>query len=60
MGMSWSLSLLARMAEIDVVLGKGVDVGEPVISSDQLDGSSNAGVADKWHGMVFSQDIHTQ
>ena len=48
------------MAGIDVVLGKGVDVGEPVISSDQFDGSSNAGVADKWHGMAFLQDIHTQ
>ena len=58
--MSQCLSLLARMAGIDIVLGERVDAGEPVISSDQFDGSSNAGVADKWHGMAFSQDIYTQ
>jgi len=58
-GMSWNLSLLARMAGVDVVLGDGVDVREPVISSDQFDGSSNAGVAGKWSIMVIPQNVHT-
>ena len=35
-------------------------MGEPIISSDQFDGSSNAGVAGEWRAMVFSQDVHTQ
>ena len=47
------------MAEIDVVLGKSVDAGEPVILSDQFDGCSNAGVAGKWGIMVSPQDVHT-
>ena len=42
------------MAGVDVVLGERVDVGEPVISSDQFDGSSNAGVAGEWRVIVFS------
>jgi len=46
------------MAEIDVVLGKSVDAGEPVILSDQFDGCSNAGVAGKWGIMVSPQDVH--
>jgi len=58
--MSQCLSLLARMAGIDIVLGERVDAGEPVISSDQFDGSGNAGVAGEWRVMVFSQDDHTQ
>jgi len=48
------------MAGVDIVLGERVDAREPVVSSDQFDGSSNAGVAGKWRVMVFSQDVHTQ
>ena len=59
-GMSWCLSLLAQMARVDIVHGKSVDAREPVISSDQFDSSSNAGVAEEWGIMVFSQDVHMQ
>ena len=48
------------MAGVDVVLGQGVEAGEPVVSSDQFDGSGNAGVAGEWRVMVFSQDVRTQ
>ena len=58
--MSRSLSLLARMVGVNVVFGERVEAREPVVSSDQFDGSSNAGVAGKWRVMVFSQDVHTQ
>ena len=54
-----SLSLVARMAGVDVVLGERVDAREPVVSSDQFDGSGNAGVSDEGRVMVFSQDVYT-
>jgi len=55
-----SLSLLARMAGVDVVFGKRVDVREPVVLSDQFDSSGNAGVFGEGRVMVFLQDVHTQ
>jgi len=58
--MSRCLSLLARMAEVNIVFDKSIDAGEPVVSSDQFDGSGNAKVSEKWRVMVFSQDVHTQ
>ena len=48
------------MTGVNVVFGEGVNAGEPVVSSDQFDGSGNAGVAREWSVMVFSQDVHTQ
>jgi len=60
MKMSRSLSLLARMAGADVVLGERVDAKEPVVSSDQFDGSGDAGVSDEGRVMVFTLDVHTQ
>jgi len=48
------------MAGVDIVFGERVEAGEPVVLSDQFDGSSNAGVAGEGHVMVFSQDVHTQ
>jgi len=58
--MSRSLSLLARMAGVDVVLGERVNAREPVVSSDQLDGSGDAGVSNEGCIIVFLQDVHTQ
>jgi len=48
------------MAGVDIVLGERVDAGELVVSSDQFNGSGNAGVAGERRVIVFSQDVHMQ
>jgi len=48
------------MAGVNIVFDKSINAGEPVVSSDQFDGSGDARVSEKWSVMVFSQDVHTQ
>jgi hypothetical protein len=59
-GMMRRLSLLTRVARIDIIFDKGVDTREPIIPSYQFKSSGDTRMACKRRVMMFLQDIHAQ
>ena len=55
--MVWSLSLLVRIAGIDIVFGKSIDTRDPVISSNEFYGSGDAKMVRKWGIMMILEDF---
>ena len=52
--------MLTRVARSDVILDKGIDTWEPIVSSDQFDSPGDVAMSSERSVMMFLQDIHAQ
>jgi hypothetical protein len=59
-GMTRRLSLLTRVARIDVIFDKGLDTREPIIPSCQFKSSGDIAVPCEGHVMMLSHHTHVQ